>query len=89
VSSMCTSRLVSQSAREWNINRKQTQLLILFSAPLFTGIGPMAPATPGRLQYYKVDHEPFLPDDVKWAIRMCNKVVVREFALNYEEDVQR
>jgi hypothetical protein len=49
----------------------------------------MAPATPGRLQYYKVDHEPFLPDDVKWAIRMCNRVVVREFALNYEEDVQR
>jgi hypothetical protein len=49
----------------------------------------MAPATPGRLQYYKVDHEPFLPDEVKWAIRMCNKVVLRDFALNYEEDVKR
>ena len=56
--------------------------------PLY-GCGPVIDQTPGRLQYYRAENEPFLPDSVKWAIRMPNRIATRELALNYEEEAQQ
>ena len=45
--------------------------------------------TPGKLQYYRAENEPFLPDSVKWAIRMPDRIAYRELALSYEEESQQ
>ena len=45
--------------------------------------------TPGKLQYYRAENEPFLPDSVKWAIRMPDRIAIRELALSYEEESQQ
>ena len=44
---------------------------------------------PGKLQYYRAENEPFLPDSVKWAIRMPDRIAIRELALSYEEESQQ
>lgn len=56
---------------------------------ILAGAEPVIMQTPGRLQYYRAENEPFLPDEVKWAIRMPNHIAMRELALNYEDQVQR
>jgi len=44
--------------------------------------------TPGRLQYYKAENEPFIPDQIKWAVRMPNRYAVRTLSYRYEDEVQ-
>jgi len=52
------------------------------------GCKPFIDQTPGRLQYYKAENEPFIPDSVKWAIRMPARYAIREHALAYEDEVK-
>ncbi len=40
------------------------------------------------MQYYTADHYPYLPDEIKWGVRMCNRVAVRDFQLKYESTVR-
>ena len=49
---------------------------------------PAIDQTPGRLQYYRAENEPFLPDSVKWAIRMPSRFATRELALTYQEETE-
>lgn len=51
------------------------------------GAHPFINQTPGRLQYYKAENEPFIPDNVKWAIRMPTRYANREETLDYEAEV--
>jgi len=44
---------------------------------------PFIDQTPGRLQYYKAENEPFIPDNVKWAIRMPKNYAMRAETLDY------
>ena len=55
---------------------------------ILDGAEPVIAQTPGRLQYYRAENEPFLPDDIKWAIRMPSRFAVRQLALVHEQDVQ-
>jgi len=49
---------------------------------------PIIDQTPGRLQYYKAENEPFVPENVKWAIRMPDRYAQREEALNYLPEIK-
>ena len=49
----------------------------------------MIAQTPGRLQYYRAENEPFIPDEFKWTLRMPDRVAHRELSLSYEDQVQR
>jgi len=42
--------------------------------------------TPGRLQYYKAENEMFVPDKIKWAVKMPNRYAVRTLSYRYEEE---
>jgi len=44
---------------------------------------PFIDQTPGRLQYYKAENEPFIPDDIKWAIRMPTRNTLSTFRRDY------
>jgi len=54
---------------------------------IFEGCQPPLWQTPGRLQYYKVENEPFIPDEIKWEIRYPKRWAVSEENLRYEETV--
>lgn len=36
------------------------------SAPFLKGTEPPIWQTPGKLQYYKAEMEPYVPDEIKW-----------------------
>ena len=48
----------------------------------------MIAQTPGKVQYFRAENEPFVPDEYKWTLRMPNRIAMRELALSYEEQVQ-
>lgn len=52
------------------------------------GCQPPVWQTPGRLQYYKAENEPFLPDEVKWGLRLPTTRAHRALTLDYEEKVR-
>jgi hypothetical protein len=54
---------------------------------MIKGIRPPIEQTIGRLQYYRAENEPFVPDSVKWAIRMPERHAMREYALTYQDEV--
>ena len=65
---------------------------------ILQGSEPVIWQTPGRLQYFRAENEPFLPgksklnlnfclDEVKWGLRLPSRFAVRQLSLNYEEDV--
>jgi hypothetical protein len=59
------------------------------SSNLLMNAKPCIGQTPGRVQYYRAENEPFLPDEIKWKISMPERIAVRELALDYEEEVQQ
>lgn len=52
---------------------------------LILGAHPPIGQTPGRLQYYKAENEPFIPDSVKWQIRLPTRFAFARVNLRYEE----
>ena len=45
--------------------------------------------TPGLHQYYKAHHALMMPDDVKWGIKMTERLAISEFGLSYRDDVEK
>jgi hypothetical protein len=45
--------------------------------------------TPGRLQYYKAENEPFIPENIKWAIRMPERYAISELNRDYLPQIQQ
>jgi hypothetical protein len=66
-------------ATETQLNKKSGQFLTGFTPPIWQ--------TPGRLQYYKAENEPFIPDQIKWAVRMPNRHAHRTLSYRYEDEV--
>lgn len=56
---------------------------------MLSDAAPVIAQTPGRLQYYRAENEPFLPDEVKWGLRMPNKFAIRDLPQTYEDEVQQ
>jgi hypothetical protein len=52
------------------------------------GAHPPIWQTPGRLQYYRAENEPFLPDSVKWGLRYPTRYATRELKLAYKPKVE-
>jgi hypothetical protein len=50
-------------------------------------------STPGRLQYYRAEMDPFLPDEYRWGLRLPNQYAVSNPKATYrnkiEEEIQR
>ena len=55
---------------------------------ILEGAHPVIGQTPGRLQYYRAENEPFLPPSVKWAVRFPTRYAVSALNLRYEGQVQ-
>ena len=49
----------------------------------------MAPATPGRQQYYDAEQRAELPDKIRWQIRMPKKWMRRDPSQLYTRDVEQ
>ena len=45
--------------------------------------------TPGVHQYYKVHHALAMPDEVRWQVKMCERVAISEPGLSYKDDVEK
>ena len=37
----------------------------------------------GKLQYYRAEMEPYVPDEIKWQIRVPTRFVMRELKVTY------
>jgi len=44
---------------------------------IFEGVKPPIWQTPGRVQYYRAENEPFLPSSVKWDLRYPTRYATR------------
>lgn len=44
---------------------------------------PFIDMTPGRLQYYKAENEPFIPENIKWAVRMPERYAMSDMSRDY------
>ena len=44
--------------------------------------------TPGRVQYYRAENEPLIPEEIKWKIRMPTAIAMRDETLLYHDEVQ-
>ena len=75
--------------RAWRVDRKYPHHSNPCSPFLLDGGKMVIPQTPGRLQYYRAENLPFLPDEAKWAIRFPNQFAIRELTLAYEDTVQK
>jgi hypothetical protein len=51
--------------------------------------GPKPPTwqTPGRVQYYRAENEVYLPDEIKWQIRMPERIAMREDSHMYNDKI--
>ena len=45
--------------------------------------------TPGLHQYYKVHHALMMPDEVKWQVKMCERLAMSEYGVSYKEDGEK
>jgi len=71
-----------------NVGRATEKELAKKGQDLLNRATPPIWQTPGRLQYYKAENEPFVPDQIKWAVRMPNRYAVRTLNYRYESEVQ-
>lgn len=67
--------------------RLQTRMESSHAFPL-PNSKPIIDQTPGRLQYYKAENEPFIPDNVKWALRMPTSYAMRAENLDYLPEIK-
>ncbi len=60
---------------------------------LLAGMHPPHYQTPGKMQYYRSENTPFIPDEVKWAVRAPSKYAMSEMKMSYlpqiEEEVTK
>jgi len=54
---------------------------------LLDGAQPVIGQTPGRLQYYRAENEPFLPDEVKWKLKLPTAFAMRQQNFRYEDQI--
>jgi hypothetical protein len=58
------------------------------TGPILNGTHPPLWQTPGKVQYYKAEMEPYVPDEIKWQLRMPTRFAMRELKLTYLDKVQ-
>lgn len=59
-----------------------------FAPFVLDGAKPVTWQTPGRLQYYRAENEPFLPDEIKWKLRMPARFAQRAEGLPYKDKIE-
>lgn len=71
-----------------SVGQKANSVLTAKGEAILKGASPPIWQTPGRVQYYRAENEPFIPDSIKWGVRFPTRYAVREFQLAYKPEVE-
>lgn len=52
------------------------------------GMEMFVPQTPGKIQYYRAENEPFIPDEIKYQIRMPTRYAKSQAQMAYLNEVE-
>mmetsp|Transcript_8262 Transcript_8262/g.10825 ORF Transcript_8262/g.10825 Transcript_8262/m.10825 type:complete len:132 (-) Transcript_8262:1095-1490(-) len=53
------------------------------------GMEMFVPQTPGKVQYYRAENEPFIPDEYKYQIRMPERYAMSKPSLAHLDEVEQ